>query len=91
MDHAHGDNARATDQPIAGLLQDLKQRGLLEDTIVWFSGEFGRAPCDRSSWGARGACIIVAARFDGEMLAPSLAPLRSAPRWLAGAPLIFYN
>ena len=40
----HEAQAKAVDKPIAGLLQDLKQRGLLEDTIVWFSGEFGRAP-----------------------------------------------
>ncbi len=32
------------DKPIAGLLQDLKQRGLLEDTLVIWSGEFGRTP-----------------------------------------------
>jgi membrane-anchored protein YejM (alkaline phosphatase superfamily) len=30
----HGDNARAVDQPIAGLLMDLKQRGLLDETLV---------------------------------------------------------
>ena len=40
----HAQQAKAVDKPIAGLLQDLKQRGLLEDTIVWFSGEFGRTP-----------------------------------------------
>jgi len=40
----HAPQAKAVDKPIAGLLQDLKQRGLLEDTIVWWSGEFGRAP-----------------------------------------------
>lgn len=40
----HGDHARAVDKPIAGLLTDLKQRGLLEDTIVWWGGEFGRTP-----------------------------------------------
>lgn len=40
----HGDHARAVDRPIAGLLTDLKQRGLLEDTIVWWGGEFGRTP-----------------------------------------------
>ncbi len=33
-----------TDQPVAGLLADLKQRGLLEDTLVWWGGEFGRTP-----------------------------------------------
>jgi len=32
------------DQPIAGLLQDLKQRGLLDDTLVVFGTEFGRSP-----------------------------------------------
>ncbi len=40
----HADHARSVDRPIAGLLQDLKQRGLLEDTIVWWGGEFGRTP-----------------------------------------------
>ena len=40
----HAEHARAVDQPVAGLLADLKQRGLLEDTIVWFGGEFGRTP-----------------------------------------------
>jgi len=40
----HGDHAKATDKPVAGLLADLKQRGLLEDTIVWWGGEFGRTP-----------------------------------------------
>jgi hypothetical protein len=40
----HGNNARAVDQPIAGLLADLKQRGLLDSTLVVFSGEFGRTP-----------------------------------------------
>jgi len=40
----HGEHAAAVDLPIAGLLSDLKQRGLLEDTIVWWGGEFGRTP-----------------------------------------------
>ncbi|MDA1276170.1 MAG: DUF1501 domain-containing protein [Verrucomicrobia bacterium] len=40
----HADHARAVDKPIAGLLSDLKQRGLLDDTIVWWGGEFGRTP-----------------------------------------------
>jgi len=40
----HADHARAVDKPIAGLLTDLKARGLLEDTIVWWGGEFGRTP-----------------------------------------------
>jgi hypothetical protein len=37
-------NCAATDRPIAGLLYDLKARGLLEDTIVLWGGEFGRTP-----------------------------------------------
>ncbi len=37
-------NCAATDKPIAGLLKDLKARGLLEDTIVLWGGEFGRTP-----------------------------------------------
>ncbi|MFT6809779.1 MAG: hypothetical protein ACJA01_003017 [Saprospiraceae bacterium] len=40
----HEDNAHAVDQPIAGLLKDLKARGMLEDTLVVFAGEFGRTP-----------------------------------------------
>jgi hypothetical protein len=40
--HAH--HAQAVDRPIAGLLRDLKQRGLLDDTLVWWGGEFGRTP-----------------------------------------------
>jgi hypothetical protein len=40
----HADHAKACDKPIAGLLEDLKRRGLLEDTIVWWGGEFGRTP-----------------------------------------------
>lgn len=47
----HGDNdnrhrslCRQTDKPIRGLLQDLKQRGLLDNTLVQWGGEFGRTP-----------------------------------------------
>ncbi|MDB6037150.1 MAG: hypothetical protein JWM99_991 [Verrucomicrobiales bacterium] len=40
----HAKNAAATDKPIAGLLQDLRSRGLLEDTLVVWGGEFGRTP-----------------------------------------------
>ncbi|HJO53257.1 MAG TPA: DUF1501 domain-containing protein, partial [Verrucomicrobiota bacterium] len=49
----HEPQAKAVDKPIAGLLQDLKQRGLLEDTIVWFSGEFGRAPYAQNNGNGR--------------------------------------
>lgn len=40
----HEGNAHAVDQPIAGLLKDLKLRGLLDETLVVWSGEFGRTP-----------------------------------------------
>jgi uncharacterized protein (DUF1501 family) len=40
----HAKNARTIDRPIAGLLKDLKSRGLLEDTLVVFATEFGRTP-----------------------------------------------
>ena len=44
-------NCRATDQPIAALLTDLKQRGMLEDTLVVWGGEFGRSPEGQSAAG----------------------------------------
>ncbi len=47
----HAIHAKATDKPVAGLLQDLKQRGLLEDTIVWWGGEFGRTPFSQGADG----------------------------------------
>jgi hypothetical protein len=40
----HGRLARECDQPIAALIKDLKQRGMLDDTLVICSGEFGRTP-----------------------------------------------
>ncbi|MCA9289807.1 MAG: DUF1501 domain-containing protein [Phycisphaerales bacterium] len=40
----HTSNARAVDQPIAALLKDLRQRGLLETTLVVWAAEFGRTP-----------------------------------------------
>ena len=40
----HATHALNTDKPVGGLLTDLKRRGLLEDTLVWWGGEFGRTP-----------------------------------------------
>lgn len=40
----HEDNARAVDQPIAALIKDLRQRGLLDETLIVWAGEFGRTP-----------------------------------------------
>ncbi len=40
----HEKNFRAVDKPVAGLIKDLKQRGLLESTLIVFASEFGRTP-----------------------------------------------
>ena len=44
LEEGHTANAMAVDQPVAGLVKDLKSRGLLDETLVIFSGEFGRTP-----------------------------------------------
>ena len=44
IQRAHGTLIRAVDQPIAGLIRDLKQRGMLDETLVVWCGEFGRSP-----------------------------------------------
>jgi hypothetical protein len=48
---ALGENCMETDKPIAGLLADLKRRGLLEDTLILWGGEFGRTPYSDSGTG----------------------------------------
>ena len=47
----HEVHARATDKPVAGLIADMKKRGLLEDTLIWWGGEFGRNPFQQNSTG----------------------------------------
>ncbi|MCB9882288.1 MAG: DUF1501 domain-containing protein [Planctomycetes bacterium] len=47
----HGENALAVDQPIGALLADLEARGLLDETLVVWSGEFGRTPFAQGSNG----------------------------------------
>ena len=44
IERAHGNLVQQVDQPIAALISDLKQRGLLESTLVVWCGEFGRSP-----------------------------------------------
>ena len=46
----HGTMAKQVDQPIAALLEDLEKRGLLDETLVVFTGEFGRNPFSQSSF-----------------------------------------
>ncbi|MEL7267580.1 MAG: DUF1501 domain-containing protein, partial [Planctomycetota bacterium] len=47
----HENNARAVDQPIAALINDLAQRGMLDETLIVFTGEFGRTPFAQGSNG----------------------------------------
>jgi hypothetical protein len=51
LKEGHQNNARAVDLPIAGLLHDLKSRGLLSHTLVLWGGEFGRTPVAQGSDG----------------------------------------
>lgn len=58
MERNHAELCRSTDKPVAGLLKDLKARGLLESTLVVWGGEFGRTPQsekgdgrDHNPWG----------------------------------------
>jgi hypothetical protein len=44
LKEGHPKHARAVDQPVAALIKDLKQRGLLDETLVIWTGEFGRTP-----------------------------------------------
>ncbi len=51
LDSNHAQLCRESDRPIAGLLKDLKSRGLLESTLVIWGGEFGRTPMSESGDG----------------------------------------
>jgi hypothetical protein len=69
----HGQEARRIDKPVAALLRDLRQRGLLDDTLVLFTTEFGRTPFTQS-----GSNVLGTGR-DHNMYGFSV--------WLAGAGL----
>ncbi len=49
LEKGHQINVKQIDRPITGLIQDLKKRGLLEDTLVLWGGEFGRLPLSQKS------------------------------------------
>lgn len=51
LKEGHEKNALMVDQPIAGLIKDLKARGLLDETLLVFTGEFGRTPFAQGSNG----------------------------------------
>jgi hypothetical protein len=44
LERGHSSRINSVDQPIAGLIRDLKEKGLLEDTLIVWTGEFGRTP-----------------------------------------------
>lgn len=51
LEKGHRAMATQVDRPIAGLIKDLKQRGLLDQTLIVFTGEFGRTPFSQGSNG----------------------------------------
>lgn len=51
LEKGHRNNAAGTDRPVAALIQDLKQRGLLDETLVIWGGEFGRTPTSQGENG----------------------------------------
>ena len=70
LEKSHAARIRAVDQPIAALLADLRQRGLLDETLVLWAGEFGRSPDN----GLRG----------GAQTAGRDHNAKAMPMWLAG-------
>ncbi|HET6328985.1 MAG TPA: DUF1501 domain-containing protein [Planctomycetaceae bacterium] len=66
----HVPRARAVDQPLAGLIKDLKRRSLLEDTVVAICTEFGRTPWNentkgRGHWSDAFTCLLVGGGVKG--------------------------
>lgn len=57
IDEELGYNAGMADQPIAALIKDLKQRGLLDSTLIVFAGEFGRTPLWENRAGNQAAVV----------------------------------
>ncbi|HCU87358.1 MAG TPA: DUF1501 domain-containing protein, partial [Verrucomicrobiales bacterium] len=51
IENGHRGKAKSSDRAVAGLLRDLKARGLLDDTLVLWGGEFGRTPVSEGSNG----------------------------------------
>lgn len=51
LERDHGEMARSMDRPAAALIKDLKTRGLLDDTIILWTTEFGRMPCSQGGKG----------------------------------------
>ena len=75
----HAPLAKNVDQPIAGLITDLKRRGMLDDTLVVWSTEFGRTPYQRASPTPRAASITTRPSRAGWPAAASRAAWPTAP------------
>ncbi|MEJ6570509.1 MAG: DUF1501 domain-containing protein [Akkermansiaceae bacterium] len=73
LNHGFKNKCEQTDQPTAALLADLKQRGLLDDTLVIWGGEFGRTPMQENRGGGAG-------NFAGRDHNPNAFTM-----WMAGA------
>jgi len=73
LNHGFKNKCKQTDKPVAALLTDLKQRGLLEDTLVVWGGEFGRTPMQENRAGGSG-------NFAGRDHNPNAFTI-----WMAGA------
>ena len=70
MRQNHGQEALRIDQPVAALLGDLRQRGMLDDTLILFTSEFGRTPFTQSSSDVLGAGRAVGDIIGGGEIAP---------------------
>ena len=69
----HRNNAAEVDKPIAGLLRDLKARGLLQDTLVMWGGEFGRTPVSQGGNGRDHNPHAMTMFFAGAGIRPGIA------------------
>lgn len=69
LEKSHAARMRAVDKPIAGLIADLRQRGLLEETLVVWTGEFGRSPDN----GIRGGAATAGRDHNAKAMAVMLA------------------
>ena len=76
--------ARSVDRPIAALLRDLKARGLLEDTLVVFSTEFGRLPFTQGATGRDHNGGTSVAWLAGAGIKGGVGPRRERPLGLEG-------
>ncbi|MDX1944726.1 MAG: DUF1501 domain-containing protein [Pirellulaceae bacterium] len=78
----HGGNAAQCDQPIGALVKDLKQRGLLDETLVVWGTEFGRAPYNtrgRDHWADGFSCWLAGGGIKGGVVHGETDPFGFAP------------